>query len=400
MKVSDTIRKLKKDIFGTIENLSTNELVNIINVTTEHYYNKEPLIDDNTFDILIDYLRLKDPKNKILKQIGTSSKNKDDVELPYFLGSMDKIRPYIDNEVNKFKKWQKTYKKPYYISDKLDGISALLVYSFDDNVSMYTRGTAITGKNISPIIKYLNNIPSIEDIKKFCKHYKFQGKNNYIAFRGELVMSKDRFIKKWSKSKKNMRNTIGGLVNSKKINPELARDTHFVCYNILDPNTFIEKQYNVIKMLSQINGIYCVHHKKFDDIDFNILNKYLIKRKDNSKYDIDGLIVTNNDLHSLNVDSNPEYAFAYKNMLDNQKVSTVVKNIEWNISKDKRIKPVVIINKVSIGGVDITRVTGNNARYIKENGIGIGSEIEIIRSGDVIPKIVKVLKKQNLYSRI
>ena len=45
-----------------------------------------------TFDILLDYLRLRDPKNKVLKQIGTSSISKDDVELPYFLGSMDTRR--------------------------------------------------------------------------------------------------------------------------------------------------------------------------------------------------------------------------------------------------------------------------------------------------------------------
>ena len=124
-----------------------------------------------------------------------------------------------------------------------------------------------------------------------------------------------------------------------------------------------------------------------------LLSKYLVKRKEKSKYDIDGIIVTNNDLHTQNVDANPEYAFAFKDMLENQKVIAIVKDIEWNISKDKRIKPVVIINKVNIGGVDITRVTGNNARFIKDNGIGVGTELEIIRSGDVIPKIVKIIKK-------
>lgn len=80
-------------------------------------------------------------------------------------------------------------------------------------------------------------------------------------------------------------------------------------------------------------------------------------------------------------------------MLESQKVIAIVKDVEWNVSKDKRIKPVVIINKVTIGGVDINRVTGNNARFIKDNGIGVGSELEIIRSGDVIPKIIRIVKK-------
>ena len=64
-------------------------------------------------------------------------------------------------------------------------------------------------------------------------------------------------------------------------------------------------------------------------------------------------------------------------MLDSQKVIAIVKDIEWNISKDKRIKPVVILMvQANIGGVDITRVTGNNARFIKDNGIGKGSELK------------------------
>jgi DNA ligase (NAD+) len=387
--ILNTIKNLKLNIFDTIEKLSIEDLVNVINVTTEHYYNKEALIDDNTFDILVDYLRLKDPKNKVLKQIGTAITSKDDVELPYFLGSMDKLRPYIDGEVKKFKKWVKNYKKPYYLSEKLDGISALIVYNFDDTIRMYTRGSAIMGKDITKLIKYFSNIPTIDDIKSFCKEYKIQGKKCYLAFRGELIMTKDVFQKRWSKDKKNIRNTIGGLVNSKRINPILARDTRFVCYNILDPNTFIKRQYEVIQKL----GLYCVHFRDTDRISMDLLTKYLVKRKEISKYDIDGIIVTNNDLHTLNVDANPEYAFAFKDMLESQKVIATVKDVEWNVSKDKRIKPVVIINKVTIGGVDINRVTGNNARFIKDNGIGVGSELEIIRSGDVIPKIVRIVKK-------
>jgi len=389
MNVDNIINKLKINIFETIEKMSVEELVNIINITTEHYYKDEPLIDDNTFDILVDYLRLKDSKNKVLKQIGTSNISKDDVELPYFLGSMDKLRPYVAGEVKKFKKWIKNYNKPYYLSDKLDGISALIVYNYDNSVKMYTRGSSVMGKDITQLVKYFEKIPSIEDIKAFCKHNKIQGKKCYLAFRGELVMTQEVFEKRWCKEKKNIRNTVGGLVNSKKINPQLARDTRFVCYNVLDPNTFIKRQYEIIQKLD----LYSVHFRDTDKINMELLSKYLIKRKDKSKYDIDGIIVTNNDLHTQNVDANPEYAFAFKDMLESQKVTATVKDVEWNISKDKRIKPVVIINKVNISGVDITRVTGNNARFIKDNGIGKGTELEIIRSGDVIPKIVKIIKK-------
>ena len=75
---------------------------------------------------------------------------------------------------------------------------------------------------------------------------------------------------------KNIRNTVGGLVNSKKINPKLARDTRFVCYNILDPNTFIKRQYDIIEKL----GLYCVHYRETEKINMELLSKYLVKRKE------------------------------------------------------------------------------------------------------------------------
>jgi DNA ligase (NAD+) len=383
------VKNIKDDLFGYIEKLSIDEIVKIINIASDYYYNNEPIISDNTFDILIDYLRLKDPKNKVLKKIGAPVKSKNKVELPYFLGSMEKFRPYIDSEVKLFSKWVNNYKQPYYLSDKLDGVSALLVYNFDGSVKLYSRGEATIGMDLTPLLKYLKKIPLSKDVEEFCKYNNYQGKRSYLAFRGELIIPKDIFKKKWSNKFKNVRNTVAGVVNSKKINPELTQDVRFVVYNILDPISKISKQYDIIKQF----GMYLVHHKKVNKLDMKYLNKYLIKRKEEGKYDIDGIIVTNDDYHPLNEDGNPEYAFAFKNIDSMQSKETVVIGIEWNKSKDGRIKPTILIKDTIIGGVTIKRVTGNNARFIKENGIGIGAVIEIIRSGDVIPKVNKIIKK-------
>lgn len=387
-KYTKLFYELNNDPFTTIQNLSIDDIVRMIEIASDFYYNSVPIISDDIFDILIDYLRLKEPKNKILKQIGSPSKSKDFVELPYYLGSMNKFRPYIDSEVKSFNKWINLYKPPYFVSEKLDGISALLVYMFNGEIKMYTRGEATKGMDLTPLIKYLKKIPSHKDIVSFCKKNNYQGKKSYIAFRGELILSKDTFNKKWSDKMKNTRNAIGGLVNSIKINPELARDVRFVCYNILDPISKISKQYDIINLL----GLYTVHYKEYENINMNILSKYLIQRKKSSKYDIDGLIITNNDYHPTNEDGNPEYAFAFKNIDDTQIKETPVINVEWNKSKDGKFKPVILVQDVNIGGVTIKRVTGNNARFIKDNNIGKGAIVEIIRSGDVIPKINKVIK--------
>jgi DNA ligase (NAD+) len=74
-----------------------------------------------------------------------------------------------------------------------------------------------------------------------------------------------------------------------------------------------------------------------------------------------------------------------------KEVEVVVNDIEWNVSKDKYLKPIIKFNEIKLNGVNIKQATGFNADYIVKNVIGIGSRIIIIRSGDVIPHIKEVL---------
>jgi DNA ligase (NAD+) len=69
-----------------------------------------------------------------------------------------------------------------------------------------------------------------------------------------------------------------------------------------------------------------------------------------------------------------------------------VKGVEWNPSKDGYLKPVILVETVLIDGNSYNRVTGNNARFINNNGIGKGAKITIVRSKDVIPKVVEVIE--------
>ena len=240
------------------------------------------------------------------------------------------------------------------------------------------------------ILKYLPRIPSYEKMLEYTKKFKLKAskEDNLISFRGELIISKKEFDEKWKSTKSNARNTVSGLVNSKKIDPTLANSTSLVLYEMVDPNLKLLDQ---LKYISQMD-FKTVHFKDFKKIDFETLSSYLVKRKEKSKYIIDGIIVSNNELHDKNEKGNPDYAFAFKDILEDQKALTEILDIEWNVSKDGYINPTVIIKPVEIGGVNINRVTAYNAKYVVDNNLGKGAKIELIRSGDVIPKITKVLK--------
>ena len=245
--------------------------------------------------------------------------------------------------------------------------------------------------DITYLLKYIENIPEYNKMKSFVEKNNLTGANNLIAFRGELIISKDLFSKKWEKVKKNMRNTVSGLVNSKTVNPELAKDTSFVAYELVDPFLSLKKQFDVITK----SKLEPVNYKIVDDISFELLSEYFISRRKKSTYDIDGIVVSNNENHKRNTSKNPDYAFAFKDILEDQKAITDVVKIEWNISKDGYIIPTVVIKKVEIGGVSISRVSAFNAKYVVDNKLGKGAKVELIRSGDVIPKITKIIKSAN-----
>lgn len=384
MEVS--IKKIIDNPFEEAQELTIEELVEIIQYSRDKFFNDESVISDNVYDLLVDFLTYKDPKNKILKEIGAKIKSKDKVKLDYHLGSMDKIKP----PSNKLDRWKSEYKGPYILSEKLDGVSALIVYRKNGDIKLFTRGTATHGLDITPIVKYITRVPAFDRMEEYVKKNKISStnKDNLIAFRGELIISRKEFDDKWKDTKSNARNTVSGLVNSKKIDPVLAGSTSLVIYELVDPIMKLEDQFKIVKEI----GFKTVHNKTVESIDYDILSKYLKKRKSKSKYVIDGIIVSNNDLHKRNTKGNPDYAFAFKDILEDQKAISDIIDVEWNISKDGYINPVVIINPVEVGGVEISRITAYNAKYVVDNKIGIGAKIEIIRSGDVIPKILNVLK--------
>jgi len=383
----EIIKKIKLNALETISELSVKELEEIIVYVADKYYNTSiSIINDATYDLLIDFLRLRDPKSKILKNIGAPIKSKNKVKLDYHLGSMDKIKPA---DCRKFDSWIKKYKGPYNLSDKLDGVSALLVYKKDESIKLFTRGTATEGHDITVLIKYFN-LPSFEEIKEYVSKKKIvsDDKNNLMAFRGEIIINQKIFEKNWGKTLKNARNSVSGLVNSKNINSDLAKDTNLVLYEVVDPFLKIDEQF---KMLNEL-GFKVVKNKTVATLSFEILSKYLRDRRSTSEYLIDGIIITDTQKHDRNTDGNPEYAFAFKDILEDQITQSTIIKIEWNISKNGYLNPTVIIEPVCIGGVEIKRVSAHNAKYVVDNKLGVGAIIEIIRSGDVIPYIQKVIK--------
>ena len=357
----DLIDLFKKNGISHLKTLNENQLTKMLNYANVHYRNLQPIMTDNQYDILEDYISEKYPKNEIVHQIGAPvERNK--VTLPYQMGSMDKIKP----DTSALKNWMAKYRGPYVLSCKLDGVSGL--YTTEGPApKLYTRGDGKVGQDVSHLIPHLR-LP----------------KTKGIVIRGEFIIPKAVFDSKYKTKFANPRNMVAGIINHKSIN-EAISDINFVAYEVIVP---VKKPSEQMEFLTTLEAEVVLW--KIESVLTNeLLSETLVDWRKNYIYEIDGIIVTN-DAKYARKDGNPDHAFAFKMVLSDQVAEAKVVDVLWSPSKDGYLKPRVQIEPINLGGVRIEFATGFNGAFINDNKVGVGAVIELIRSGDVIPHIRKV----------
>lgn len=352
-------------------------LVKVLFKFNEAYHSTDkPLVTDQVYDILYDTLKTRDPENDFFKKIGAKIKiKKEEVKIPFPMGSLSKIKPdtgFLDT-------WLKKYKGSFVVSDKLDGVSAQIYNDPKLGLKMYTRGEMTDegniGQDITDLMKYID-CASVENIPKG------------TSVRGELIITKKDFEKANTKYK-NIRNAVIGIVGTKKdLDIEFAKLIKFMTYSIIYP----EYKQNEQMTLLEKYKLHVVEYKIKKSLDEDFLKEYLIKRRKESDFMIDGLVIVDSSESYKVPIGYPDYAFAFKMVLDDQFTIAKVKNVIWEPTMDSYLKPVVEIYPVDLVGTTVTRATAHNAKTVVENKINIGAEIKIIRSGDVIPYIMEVTK--------
>jgi len=367
---------LKEGVSG-LNKMSEEELTQLIKKANNEYYcNSKPIMTDNQYDILREYIIEHYPSNQIAKEghkMCSIIIEKNKIKLPYEMWSMDKIKP----DTKAIEKWKKKYKGPYVISAKLDGISAL--YTSGKNfqeAKFYTRGNGIIGQDITHLIPYI-----------IWKNKAIHDFEIEFSIRGEIIINKEKFEKKYANKFSNPRNFVAGVVNSKTIDINMLKDLDFVPYEVISPSLKPDEQ---MKFIENEWISKPVQYKLLYEISNEILSKILIDWRENYIYEIDGVICINNEIYPR-PKGNPEYAFAFKMVLSDQIAEAKVIDILWSPTKDGYLSPRVQIEPVKLRGSTINFVTGKNAKFIEDNKIGIGAIIKLVKAGDVIPEIESVI---------
>jgi DNA ligase (NAD+) len=365
------IQSLKENTSNVVETMNKKELKELLDYLLDSYHNKGiSLVSDQLFDYVNEYYQDKyKPKEK---NVGADIKSKEKVKLPYYMGSLDKVKP----STTEFEKWIEKYTGPYVLSYKLDGISAL-VHKIDNKISIYTRGNGTYGQDISHILPHINI-----DTSKII---------NNDAIRGELVITKNNF-KKIEAVMANARNAVSGIINTKKPDVNMLKLIDFVAYWVIEPKL---KQSDQLKYIEN-KGIKCVDYSIKKSISVKMLSDLLVNGRTKLEYEIDGIVIIDNSKINIQIEGqNPDWGVAFKQILTDQIAEATVVDVIWEISKDKYIKPKIKINTVELLGSEITFATAFNAKFVVDNKIGPGSIIKLIKSGDVIPYIQEVLKESD-----
>lgn len=339
----------------------------------ELYRNGKPTISDEEYDKLVEELEEKFPTSNLLKKGVVKQKVSRKEPLPIPMFSLNKLK-----SVEEIQQWLKSINcenEMIVITPKYDGISLVVEESND---KCWTRGDGEVGQKSDLHFSNLND--------KHCG-------TDLISF-GEAIMSKKNF-KKYKDKFANPRNMVAGLFNRDQAGEEL-KDVHYIRYG-MSPD--IDK-ITQIGRLNHINEVDCkyliLNANEFFKIDSEKLEESLTALYNDwgSEYQIDGLVI---DINSgpkreelgREENMNPKYARAIKLPKWSQEAIVKVKNIQWQVSKQGKLKPVIEIEPTELAGVTISNVTGYNAKYIFDNNIAEQSTIKIIRSGDVIPKHIE-----------
>lgn len=368
------------------------EIVRLLEEASDAYYNSDSsTMSDVEYDQLRDELERLDPKNVFLAQVGALVKTSGQkIKLTIPMGSLDKI--YTTAE---FETWLKSTvssvcgKNPSFaVQPKLDGSSIEIMYRNGKFHRASTRGDGIEGEDVSVAIRKARGVPQTISV------------SGDVFVRGESIIS----IEDWEKhfkpeGHKNPRNSSNGTTG--RDDGDGAEHLNFIAFNIISQGfqhtTFYDKMNWLSSLKFKVAETYVVNAEDLPDYIDGWKNK-------RAKYPfvIDGLVVkvnSENDQEKLGENNNrPYWARAWK--FEAEGGESVIEDVTWDVGTRGTITPVAVIKPLDVAGVTISNITLHNMSEIERKDIQIGDEVRVVRAGDVIPYIEKVVRRGSHRTRI
>lgn len=372
------------------------ELVEKLNKYAALYYEQDaPEISDAEYDALYDELHALEEsegyslKNSPTHRVGGAPQKK-------FAQSKHLLRLYSLDKCKTREELADWYdrvikaagKEPELTAEyKFDGLTLNILYENGALVKAATRGDGTVGEEVTAQVKTISGVP---------RNISYKGR---IEIQGEGIMrlsALEEYNRRSSEPLKNARNGAAGAIRN--LDPAVTADRNlsFMAYNIGFSDRHFASQSEMHAFLAE---------EGFEtESDFTVLKGVdeafaFAEKVDGLRHSldflIDGVVFKVNDTALRDeigyTEKFPKWAIAYKFKAD--EMTTVLRDVVWQVSRSAKLNPLAVLDPVDIGGVTVKRATLNNYGDILKKKVRIGDRVFIRRSNDVIPEITGVAEE-------
>jgi len=374
------------------------ENIKTLNKYAHYYYVlDDPLTTDEVYDKLYHEVVAFEENNPGLIELDSPTQRVGDIISEGFnkaehLSRMWSLEDLFNSE--DLQKWLDKVAKlsdkiSFYCEPKFDGASLNLIYDNGNLLQAITRGDGVIGEDITQNAKTIRSIPLKIDYEK------------RLEIRGEVVIFKDEFEKINEQRARqdeslfaNPRNAAAGSLRQLDSRITSSRNLVFLPYGIG------ENELELALLSERMTFVYNLGFRRpplrslakgFDEIED--VYKQMVNDRDSYEMMLDGMVIKVNEVEAQEemgyTVKNPRWSSAYK-FPAVEKITTI-KDIILQVGRSGAVTPVAVVEPTPIEGVVVERASLHNFDEIDRKDIRLGDKVIILRSGDVIPKIVKVL---------
>lgn len=284
--------------------------------------------------------------------------------------------------------------EPYrYVAElKLDGLSMAVRYRDGVLVQALTRGDGLQGEDVTENARTIRSLP-----------LRVETDLAELEARGEVIMNRSAFERLNEEREKaglprfaNPRNAAAGSVRVLEPAITASRRLDFYAYFLLvNGSPYYESHWESLEALGRMGFKVNPHRRLCHDLDELLaFCREWEARRDELPYETDGVVAKIDSVRQQRLlgwtAKAPRWAIAYK--FPARQEETVLEDIEVQVGRTGTLTPVARLRPVNIGGVTVSRATLHNEDEIERLGVQIGDTVLVERSGDVIPKVVRVVR--------
>ena len=345
-----------------VAELSTEQLVEWLIYANDAYRKGNPVVDDDSYDqVYYAELVKRDPQHPFLHSVEPES-NRGKRKVRHKAPMLSTDKAYSQDDITTFVERMIRHAEAvdieavalrFRITPKLDGMAA----RYEDDI-LATRGNGLLGNDISRNLK--RGLITVG------------GEN---TGNGEIVITARYFAENLSDHFSHPRNFVTGLIGADTLSEQAKKALQEGVIRFIPYQTLVAKECGYERLSTEVEAL-CQQIESA------------------CEYPVDGSVI---DLLNQSVcdelgSTNHHHNWQIAKKTKGETAQTVVNNITWQTGRTGRITPVLNVETINLSGADISNVTAHNAGNVKNLNVGQGAIIEIVRSGEVIPKLLAVVK--------